>query len=134
MRSKIQFLFSFVLTFAVRAFVVFFRLRVTRACSRPGRSPGLPLKKRGLKIKPEEIYNPAGGGLTEAVIRLSVGCTAEFVSPEGLDPDQSSLRIRCIGFSFDAGQGSGRRRLQGRQSRPARSPAKDYSIFDHGTC
>lgn len=42
------------------------------------------LKKRGLKIKPEEIYNPAGGGLSEAVIRLSIGCTAEFVSPEGL--------------------------------------------------
>ena len=42
------------------------------------------LKKRGLKISPQEIYNPAGGGLTEAVIRLSVGCTAEFVSPEGL--------------------------------------------------
>lgn len=42
------------------------------------------LKKRGLKIKPEEIYNPNGGGLTEAVIRLSIGCTAEFVSPDGL--------------------------------------------------
>lgn len=42
------------------------------------------LKKRGLKIKPEEIYNPAGGGLSEAVIRLSIGCTTEFVSPEGL--------------------------------------------------
>ena len=40
------------------------------------------LKKRGLKISPQEIYNPAGGGLSEAVIRLSIGCTAEFVSPE----------------------------------------------------
>lgn len=42
------------------------------------------LKKRGLKLKPGEIYNPAGGGLTDAIIRLSIGCTAEFVSPEGL--------------------------------------------------
>ncbi|MDI1240471.1 MAG: S46 family peptidase [bacterium] len=42
------------------------------------------LKKRGLKLKPEEIYNPAGGGLTDAIIRLSIGCTGEFVSPEGL--------------------------------------------------
>ncbi len=50
----------------------------------PDRISSLPLKKRGLKIKPEEIYNPAGGGLTDAVIRLSVGCTAEFVSPDGL--------------------------------------------------
>ena len=50
----------------------------------PGQIAGLPLKKKGLKIKPEEIYNPNGGGLSEAVIRLSIGCTAEFVSPEGL--------------------------------------------------
>ncbi len=44
----------------------------------------LPLLKRGLKIKPSEIYNPKGGGLTEAILRLSIGCTAEFISPDGL--------------------------------------------------
>ena len=42
------------------------------------------LRKRGLKLRPEEIYNPAGGGLTDAIVRLSIGCTAEFVSPQGL--------------------------------------------------
>ncbi|MBK6722400.1 MAG: S46 family peptidase [Acidobacteria bacterium] len=50
----------------------------------PGQIAGLPLGKKGLKIKPLDVYNPAGGGLTDAVIRLSIGCTAEFVSPEGL--------------------------------------------------
>ncbi len=53
----------------------------------PGQIATLPLKKKGLKIKPEEIYNPAGGGLTDAIIRLNAGggsCTAEFVSPDGL--------------------------------------------------
>jgi len=50
----------------------------------PGQIASLPLKKKGLKIKPEEIYSPNGGGLSEAIIRLSIGCTAEFVSPEGL--------------------------------------------------
>lgn len=50
----------------------------------PGQIAGLPLSKRGLKIKPNEIYNPGGVGLTDAIIRLSVGCTAEFVSPDGL--------------------------------------------------
>src|ERR1041385_4118819 len=44
----------------------------------------LPLKGRGLKIRPIDIYNPAGGGLSEAVMSLSVGCTAEFISPDGL--------------------------------------------------
>jgi hypothetical protein len=42
------------------------------------------LRKRGLKLRPEEIYNPSGGGISDAVIRLSIGCTAEFVSPQGL--------------------------------------------------
>ncbi|MGB7070352.1 MAG: S46 family peptidase [Pyrinomonadaceae bacterium] len=50
----------------------------------PDQIARLDLKKRGLKIKPEAIYDPAGGGLSEAVVRLSIGCTASFVSPEGL--------------------------------------------------
>jgi hypothetical protein len=44
----------------------------------------LPLREKGLKISPNEIYNPNGGGLSEAVVRLDNGCTAEFVSPDGL--------------------------------------------------
>lgn len=50
----------------------------------PGQIASLPLAKRGLKIKPSDIYNPAGVGLTDAIVRLSSGCTAEFVSPDGL--------------------------------------------------
>lgn len=44
----------------------------------------LPLAQKGLKIKPTDIYNPKGGGLSEAVVRLDTGCTGEFVSPQGL--------------------------------------------------
>jgi len=40
------------------------------------------LKARGLKLNPEEIYNPEGGGIADAVVQL--GATASFVSPEGL--------------------------------------------------
>jgi Peptidase S46. len=50
----------------------------------PDQIAKLPLKARGLKIDPLDIYNPKGGGLSEAVVRLSIGCSAEFVSPEGL--------------------------------------------------
>lgn len=50
----------------------------------PDQIANLNLKKRGLKISPLDIYNPKGGGLSEAVVRLSIGCSAEFVSPEGL--------------------------------------------------
>jgi V8-like Glu-specific endopeptidase len=94
----------------------------------PDQIAKLPLKARGLKIRPIDIYNPAGGGLTEAVIRLSIGCTAEFISPEGLiltnhhcgfgalvsasTPDKDLVET-----GFNAG------------SRAGEYPAKDYSIF-----
>src|SRR5436190_6377597 len=52
----------------------------------PGQIAGIEgmLKKKGMKIKASDIYNPAGVGLTDAILRLSIGCTAEFVSPDGL--------------------------------------------------
>ncbi|MCJ7458921.1 MAG: S46 family peptidase, partial [candidate division Zixibacteria bacterium] len=40
------------------------------------------LKAKGLKLNPEEIYNPKGGGLSDAIVQL--GASASFVSPEGL--------------------------------------------------
>ncbi len=40
------------------------------------------LKARGLTLTPEQIYNPAGGGLSDAVVQ--VGATGSFVSPQGL--------------------------------------------------
>ncbi len=85
-QKKTAFL-SLVLTLAVTLSSVSFAFaRMDEGMYTPDRisSLGSMLKKRGLKIKPEEIYNPNGGGLSEAVIQLSVGCTAEFVSPDGL--------------------------------------------------
>lgn len=78
-------LLTLVLTFAVVLSSVSFSFaRMDEGMFTPNQIAGLPLKQRGLKIKPTDIYSPAGGGLTDAVIRLSIGCTAEFVSPEGL--------------------------------------------------
>ncbi|MEO8574965.1 MAG: S46 family peptidase [Pyrinomonadaceae bacterium] len=87
MNLKKTALLSLVLTFAVTLSSLSFAFaRMDEGMYTPDRiaSLGSMLKKRGLKISPEEIYNPNGGGLSEAVIQLSVGCTAEFVSPDGL--------------------------------------------------
>ena len=86
MNQKKTALLSLVLTLAVTVSSVSFAFaRMDEGMYMPDKIGSLTqLKKRGLKISPEEIYNPAGGGLSEAVIRLSIGCTAEFVSPDGL--------------------------------------------------
>ena len=63
---------------------VSFTLAVDEGMFAPGQIASLPLKKMGIKLKASEIYNPGGGGLSDAVVRLSIGCTAEFVSPDGL--------------------------------------------------
>ncbi|WP_316749153.1 S46 family peptidase [Pedobacter gandavensis] len=43
----------------------------------------LDLKKAGLKINPNEIYNPNGTSLVDALVNVG-GCTGSFVSGEGL--------------------------------------------------
>ena len=128
MKSKNVFL-SFVLTFAVVLSSVSFSFaRFDEGMFAPGQITGLPLKKKGLKIKPEEIYNPAGGGLTDAVIRLSIGCTAEFVSPDGL-----ILTNHHCGFDALASASTPNKDLVETgfkaDNRAGEIPAKDYSIF-----
>lgn len=94
----------------------------------PAQIAGLPLAKRGLKIKPNEIYNPGGGGLTDAVIRLSIGCTAEFVSPDGL-----ILTNHHCGFDALVKASTPDKDLVETgfktESRAGEISAKDYSIF-----
>lgn len=38
----------------------------------------------GLKLTPEQIYNPQGNSLMEAVVQFGNGCTGEIVSDQGL--------------------------------------------------
>jgi hypothetical protein len=43
----------------------------------------LNLRAAGIRLNAKEIYNPAGVGLIDAIVNIG-GCTASFVSPEGL--------------------------------------------------
>ena len=43
----------------------------------------LDLKNAGLKIDIDEVYNPEGASLVDALVNVG-GCTGSFVSPEGL--------------------------------------------------
>jgi hypothetical protein len=41
------------------------------------------LRRLGLELAPSEVYDPAGGGVMDAIVNLS-GCSAGFVSAKGL--------------------------------------------------
>ncbi len=44
----------------------------------------IDLQSKGLTIPIEDIYNPEGISLMQAIVRLS-GCTASFVSPRRIN-------------------------------------------------
>ena len=85
MRSKMRFFVSLILMAAVLQTSVSFTFgRFEEGMFTPDQIAKLPLAKKGLKIRPIDIYNPNGVSLADAVVRLSIGCSAEFVSPDGL--------------------------------------------------
>ena len=95
----------------------------------PDRIATLGLKKKGLKIRPDEIYNPSGGGsLADAVIRLSVGCTAEFVSPEGLILTNHHCGFDALVSASTPGSDLVETGFKA-DNKAGEIPARDYSIF-----
>ncbi|MBA2736634.1 MAG: S46 family peptidase [Pyrinomonadaceae bacterium] len=85
MRLKINIFTTLILTFAIMLSSVlpasaFF----DEGMFTPDQISRLALKQKGLKINPIDLYNPNGVDISDAIIRLSIGCTAEFVSPNGL--------------------------------------------------
>jgi hypothetical protein len=60
----------------------------------------LDFKSAGLKISIDEVYNPDGISLVDALVKVG-GCTGSFVSEEGLILNKSSLCIRsCAGCKY----------------------------------
>lgn len=88
----------------------------------------LPLAKRGLKIKPSDIYNPAGNDLSDAVVRLSIGCTAEFVSPKGLILTNHHCGFDALVSASTPGKDYGKDGYRA-TSMTDELPAKDYQVF-----
>jgi len=85
MRLKLNIFSSLILTIAVLlssvspSFAIFEEGMFT-----PDQIAKLPLRQKGLKIAPTQLYNPNGVDISDAVVRLSIGCTGEFISPKGL--------------------------------------------------
>jgi len=95
----------------------------------PDAIPSLPLdklSKRGLKLKPVDIYNPTGISLKDAVVIVDGG-TGEFVSPDGLLLTNHHVAFDGLVTSSTAANdyaGTGYRA----NSRAEELPAKGYTV------
>jgi len=130
MFTKRDFFASLVLTFAVLLSSVSFVFAVVpdEGMYMPDQISRLPLARRGLKIKPTDIYNPNGGGLSDAVVRLSIGCSSEFVSPEGLILTNHHCGFDALVAASTPQKNYGELGYKA-NSRADELPAKDYSVF-----
>ena len=55
------------------------------------------MKKQGLKLEAQDLYNPHGVSLKDAVGIFGGGCTGEIISPEG-SPVQPPPKIPTASF------------------------------------
>lgn len=129
MRLKLNIISTYILMFAVLLSSVSSAVAFPEeGMFTPDQISKLPLKQKGLKINPSELYNPNGVDISDAVIRLSVGCTAEFVSPNGLILTNHHCGFDALVSASSAGKDYGKDGYKA-DSIQTELPAKDYSIF-----
>lgn len=84
------------------------------------------LSQRGLKLKPEEIYNPNGVSLKDAVVIVGGG-TGEFVSPEGLLLTNHHVAFDALVAASTAGNDYGTAGFTAK-TRTEELPAQGYTV------
>jgi hypothetical protein len=128
--SKHQFraIFSLLLIVALLSATPAFSLPVDEGMYTLDKVSSLPLKQRGLKIPVEKVTELGKGSLADAVIRLSIGCTAEFVSPEGLILTNHHCGFDALVSASSPGKDLVEDGFKA-NNRSEEIPAKDYSIF-----
>lgn len=128
MRLKINIFSSLILTFAVLLSTVSFAIAKEEGMYTPDQIAKLPLKQKGLKISPTELYNPKGVDISDAVVRLSIGCTGEFVSPQGLILTNHHCGFDALVSASTPANDFAENGYRA-TSMMNELPAKDYSIF-----
>ncbi|HEX8289267.1 MAG TPA: S46 family peptidase [Pyrinomonadaceae bacterium] len=129
MRLKLNVLTTFILTLAILLSSVPVAFAVPdEGMYTPDQIARLPLRQKGLKLRPIDLYNPNGVDISDAVIRLSIGCTAEFVSPQGLILTNHHCGFDAL-VSASTPQTDYVELGYKANSMANELPAKDYSIF-----
>ncbi len=84
------------------------------------------LKKRGMKVKPTDLYNPNGTSLKDAIVIVGGG-TGEFVSAEGLLLTNHHVAFDALVSASDEKNNYGETGYTAR-SRAEELPAKGYTV------
>jgi hypothetical protein len=131
MRTKINVFASLVLLLSVVLTSVSFAFP-DEGMYTPDQITRLPLRQRGLRIKPTDIYNPGGASLADAIVRVNMSDqggfgTGEFVSPDGL-----ILTNHHVGFDALVSASTKEKDYATNgykaNSRSDELPAKDYNL------
>lgn len=134
LRSKTKFFVSLVLTSTVFlssvSFIFAFR---EEGMYTPDQISRLPLARKGLKIKPSDIYNPNGVSLSDAIVRINIGTaggfgTGEFVSPNGLILTNHHVGFDALVAASRPEKDYGTNGYRA-SSQTDELPAKDYSLL-----
>ncbi|MET0753870.1 MAG: S46 family peptidase [Pyrinomonadaceae bacterium] len=128
MRLKINIFSSLILTFAVLLSSFSPAFAKDEGMFTPDQIAKLPLKAKGLKISPAELYNPNGVDISDAVIRISIGCTGEFISPQGLILTNHHCGLDALVAASTPQNEFGKNGYKA-ASMAEELSAKDYSIF-----
>jgi hypothetical protein len=132
MRSKINVFASIVLLMSILLTGVSFGFP-DEGMYTPDQIGRLPLLKRGLKIKPSDIYNPNGTSLADAIMRVNIGeaggfGTGEFVSPDGLILTNHHVGFDALVAASTKDKDYATNGYKA-NSRADELPAKDYSLL-----
>lgn len=129
MSSKLRFITSLIVLLAVVAGSALQALAIPdEGMFTPDKIATLPLKKRGLKIDPKDLYNPNGPDISDAVVRLSIGCSSEFVSPQGLILTNHHCGFDALVAASTAQNDLAKNGFKA-NSMKEEIEAKDYSVF-----
>lgn len=127
MRLNGKFLMSLMLMFVMLLTSISTLAKFDEGMYTPDKIGTLSLLQKGLKIKPTDIYNPKVGGISEAIVRLEIGCTAEFISPDGLILTNHHCGLDALVAASTPEKKYGDLGYKA-NNRSEELPAKDYSL------
>ncbi|MEP6901763.1 MAG: S46 family peptidase [Actinomycetota bacterium] len=125
--KKYRFFAVMILTAGFISSLPFYFVRADEGMFMMDKLASLPLAEKGLKIRSDEIYNSSGTGLSIAVPRLSIGCSSEFVSPDGLILTNHHCGFDALVAASTTEKNYGETGYRA-ASRSEELPAKGYSI------